>query len=108
MKAVRIEQPKHVRRGVILGVAALIVVAIAAATAWKLWLTKPATMAMSPALRATTEDRSIAVLPFVNMSSDKEQEYFSDGLSEELLNQLAQIKDCAWRGERQLLVQRKE
>ena len=34
---------------------------------------------------------SIAVLPFVNMSSDKEQEYFSDGLSEELLNQLGQI-----------------
>jgi len=36
-------------------------------------------------------DASIAVLPFVNMSSDKEQEYFSDGLSEELLNQLAQV-----------------
>jgi len=36
-------------------------------------------------------DKSIAVLPFLNMSSDKEQEYFSDGLSEELLNQLAQI-----------------
>src|SRR5205807_5945981 len=35
--------------------------------------------------------KSIAVLPFVNMSSDKEQDYFSDGLSEELLNQLAQI-----------------
>jgi len=34
---------------------------------------------------------SIAVLPFVNMSSDKEQEYFSDGLSEELLNRLAQV-----------------
>lgn len=34
---------------------------------------------------------SIAVLPFINMSSDKEQDYFSDGLSEELLNQLAQI-----------------
>ncbi len=34
---------------------------------------------------------SIAVLPFVNMSSDKEQEYFSDGISEELLNLLAKI-----------------
>lgn len=44
-----------------------------------------------PADLSTTDSKSIAVLPFVNMSSDKEQEYFSDGLSEELLNQLAQI-----------------
>ena len=36
---------------------------------------------------------SIAVLPLVNMSSDKEQEYFSDGLSEELLNLLAQVPE---------------
>jgi TolB-like protein/Tfp pilus assembly protein PilF len=36
---------------------------------------------------------SIAVLPFVNMSGDKEQEYFSDGLSEELLNDLARINE---------------
>ena len=35
---------------------------------------------------------SIAVLPFVDMSPDKDQEYFSDGISEELLNQLAQLK----------------
>ncbi len=34
---------------------------------------------------------SIAVLPFVNMSGDEENEYFSDGLSEELLNLLAKI-----------------
>ncbi|NND45046.1 MAG: tetratricopeptide repeat protein [Xanthomonadales bacterium] len=39
------------------------------------------------------ESPSIAVLPFVNMSSDEEQEYFSDGLSEELLNLLARIPD---------------
>ena len=41
---------------------------------------------------ASTESyKSIAVLPFVNMSSDPEQEYFSDGISEELLNVLAKI-----------------
>lgn len=38
-------------------------------------------------------DNSIAVLPFVNMSSDPEQDYFSDGISEELLNLLAQISE---------------
>jgi len=38
---------------------------------------------------AVSGKRSVAVLPFVNMSSDPEQEYFSDGLSEELLNRLA-------------------
>lgn len=38
-----------------------------------------------------TPDTSIAVLPFVNMSADPEQEYFADGISEELLNLLAKI-----------------
>ncbi len=36
---------------------------------------------------------SIAVLPFVNMSADKEQEYFCDGMAEELINALTHIKD---------------
>jgi adenylate cyclase len=38
-------------------------------------------------------EKSIVVLPFVNMSSDPEQEYFADGVSEELLNLLAQIPE---------------
>jgi len=36
---------------------------------------------------------SIAVLPFINLSGDQEQEYFSDGLTEELLNSLAEIDE---------------
>ncbi|HSM26495.1 MAG TPA: tetratricopeptide repeat protein [Thioalkalivibrio sp.] len=47
----------------------------------------------SEALVESYGDKSIAVLPFVNMSSDEEQEYFSDGISEELLNLLAKIPE---------------
>jgi TolB-like protein len=38
-------------------------------------------------------DASVAVLPFINMSNDKENEYFSDGLTETLLHMLAQVPD---------------
>ncbi len=41
--------------------------------------------------RPTTGEASIAVLPFANMSADKENEYFSDGLAEEIINVLAQV-----------------
>ena len=44
-----------------------------------------------PPASPAVNDSSIAVLPFVDMSQTKDQEYFSDGLSEELLNLLAQV-----------------
>ena len=47
----------------------------------------------APATAFTPPPHSVAVLPFVNLSGDKEQEYFSDGLTEELLNSLAQINE---------------
>ena len=40
-----------------------------------------------------TIERSVAVLPFVNMSGDSNNEYFSDGITEELLNALAHLPD---------------
>ena len=65
----------------------------------------PAGSEQAPAVSATAESVTpqvssdpvgpvtIAVLPFVNMSSDQEQEYFSDGITEEILNRLAGIRE---------------
>ncbi|MEE8188167.1 MAG: adenylate/guanylate cyclase domain-containing protein [Kiloniellales bacterium] len=41
---------------------------------------------------APTDKPSIAVLPFVNMSGDREQDYFTDGFSEDLITELARFK----------------
>ncbi len=45
-----------------------------------------------------TSEKSIAVLPFVNMSNDPEQEFFSDGMSEEILNSLTHLKELKVAG----------
>jgi len=42
--------------------------------------------------------KSVAVLPFINMSNDTEQEYFSDGMAEEILNSLTHLKDLKVAG----------
>jgi len=59
--------------------AAFIVLSAAVGTVWFEWGGK-------------AESHSLAVLPFVDLSSDKNQEYFSDGLTEELLNELARVR----------------
>jgi TolB-like protein len=50
------------------------------------WVEKESTI--TPAVT----EQSVAVLPFVDMSPNKDQEYFSDGIAEELLNQLSKIR----------------
>jgi adenylate cyclase len=53
--------------------------------------TKPAVEASRPLAKPDSDRRTIAVLPFVNMSGDPENEYFSDGISEEILNLLTKL-----------------
>jgi len=77
------------RRGVWIGVAAAIVVTVAAGVVFM--ERNDGTPQDAAVGDAVTNERTIAVLPFVNMSPDPEQEYFSDGISEELLNLLAQV-----------------
>jgi TolB-like protein len=56
-------------------------------------ITEDAAAASSPSTPVQAAAKSIAVLPFVNMSGDAGNEYFADGLSEELLNRLTSIAD---------------
>ena len=51
-----------------------------------------------PSVLTSLPKKSIAVLPFVNMSNDPEQEYFSDGMSEEILNSLSHLNDLKVAG----------
>ena len=53
----------------------------------------PAVAPAQAAAAVARADNSIAVLPFVSMSTDKDQEFFADGISEELLNQLAKVPE---------------
>jgi len=82
-------------------VAVVVLGALAYLAVNRLWIVKhpapaaaPSTLTPGAAPAAfAPPPHSIAVLPFVNMSGDKEQEYFSDGLSEELLNSLSRINE---------------
>ncbi|MFV2007929.1 MAG: tetratricopeptide repeat protein, partial [Longimicrobiales bacterium] len=52
---------------------------------------RPARAGRADGEEAADAPRSIAVLPFVNMSDDKDNEYFSDGMTEEILNALTKV-----------------
>ena len=98
------DPPSRRSKPVLLAIVAVVVfAALAYLVADRFWVSRhPGTSVGDTVSRATAEPaaaafnpppHSIAVLPFVNLSGDKEQEYFSDGLTEELLNSLAEINE---------------
>jgi len=82
--------------GLALGVLALL---LGAGTLWYFQSRRDTTATLAPTPEhsgvavTAPNDKSIAVLPFTDMSEKKDHEYFSDGLSEELIDQLAQITE---------------
>jgi TolB-like protein/Flp pilus assembly protein TadD len=91
--------PAQSRMGIALGAGAIV---LTAAVAGFLYLHGRAPVPILPAavpslVKApaafSPPPYSVAVLPFVNMSGDPKQDYFSDGLSEELLNSLVTVRD---------------
>jgi TolB-like protein/cytochrome c-type biogenesis protein CcmH/NrfG len=86
--AVQVRTSSRPRRWI--GVAAALIVAMAGA----FWIGREAWRGRPPrGAPASAATPSIAVLPFVDMSAGKDQQYFADGLAEELLNALAQIPE---------------
>jgi TolB-like protein/DNA-binding winged helix-turn-helix (wHTH) protein len=78
-------QPRHRKLAVV------IVAALALALVYAAYDVLVIDPAQEQALRSDASDLSVAVLPFVSVSSDPEQEYFADGLSEDILSLLARI-----------------
>jgi TolB-like protein len=98
---------KSMRTPAIIAAVAVPVIAVSGIAAWLLWRSlQPATPGRA---QGTSQDvaqkaenaapvfsppaHSVAVLPFVNMSGDPKEDYFSDGVSEELLNALSSLND---------------
>ncbi|MGP8165732.1 MAG: TIR domain-containing protein [Steroidobacteraceae bacterium] len=89
------------RKAIVAG--SVVIAAFAGFAAYRLWL--PGHRVIAPAAAVTTgtpaavttataiPEKSVAVLPFVDMSEKKDQEYFSDGLSEELIDHLSHSPD---------------
>jgi TolB-like protein/DNA-binding winged helix-turn-helix (wHTH) protein len=71
-----------------------LVVAIASAFTIRLRPDRPAAwLAQAPPSTAAPSDKSIAVLPFVDMSEQRDEEFFADGMAEEIIDRLASVPE---------------
>jgi len=83
------------KRRMVIAAAAVVVIGVAVALGVHFWTSRPIAQAPASAANAPSSvaisDKSIAVLPFVDMSEKKDQEYFADGMAEEILDILVKV-----------------
>ena len=84
--------PSLRNRLLLIAVSVVVVVAFGWLLAERFWSAQPKPTSASATV-AVVAQKSIAVLPFVDMSEKKDQEYFSDGLSEELIDLLTKVPE---------------
>ncbi|MFT3763764.1 MAG: winged helix-turn-helix domain-containing protein [Pseudoxanthomonas sp.] len=70
----------------------LLLLALLALAGWKWWPRASTASPPAPVAAAPATERSIAVLPLANTSNDKEQQFFSDGLSDNLIDVLSKLE----------------
>jgi TolB-like protein/cytochrome c-type biogenesis protein CcmH/NrfG len=78
-------------RRLILAIAGLFLISLGGATWW--FVTRPIKPAPLPGAAQAVPEKSIAVLPFENLSEEKKNAYFADGIQDEILTDLAKIAD---------------
>jgi TolB-like protein/Tfp pilus assembly protein PilF len=91
---VRVSALRGSTRALLAVVAVLVFGALLYSGRYKFWMSKHPTLPAAPSVASATfsaPPHSIAVLPFADMSEKRDQEYFADGLTEEILNLLSSI-----------------
>jgi len=87
------------RRRWIAAALAIMVIGIATAAIWNLYLKSVLSLEKSKSLKkasiSVTEKPAIAVLPFKNLSNDREQEYFSDGITNDIITDLSKFSELS-------------
>ena len=95
----KVHRPPRWRLGLVVGLIAATVLAVAYLGVHGFWVSKPGpaqdqsarTAALSGTGAQSIPEKSIAVLPFEDMSEKHDQEYFADGMAEEIIGRLAKI-----------------